>query len=120
LIKATKNPGYIPVSKIADGFKRSGIVVNGKSTVPVFTGEDLRKLGELSNLVKQDILNYFENRQTLFVKWYLNSQYREEVSYKEWMIWVYKMITAKTIDVLMDKSYIKIYGGNTASFILEK
>lgn len=120
LAKATKNPNYMPVSKIADGFKRSGIVVNGKSTVPVFTGEDLRKLGELSNVVKQDILSYFENRQTLFVKWYLNSQYREEVSYKEWMIWVYKMITAKTIDVLMEKSYIKIYGGNTASFILEK
>ncbi|MFA7418680.1 MAG: hypothetical protein WCZ90_03265 [Melioribacteraceae bacterium] len=120
LVNVSKNPDYKPASKIADGFKRSRIVVDGKSTVPVFTKEDFGKLGELSNVVKQDIVNYFENRQTLFVKWYLNSQYREEVSYKEWMIWVYKMITAKTIDVLMKKSYIKIYGGNTASFILEK
>ncbi len=120
LIRVIKNPGYKPISKIAEGFTRCGIVVKGKSTVPVLAREDLQKVAEISSVIKQDIVNYFENRQTLFVKWYLNSQYREETSYKEWMIWVYKMITAKTIDVLMEKSYIKTYGGNTASFIVEK
>jgi hypothetical protein len=103
-----------------DGFNRYGIVLKDKSIIPVLSKADQQKLVELSNFVTQDIINYFNNRQTLFVKWYLNSQYREETSYKEWMIWVYKMITAKTIDVLLEKSYIKSFSGNTASFILEK
>lgn len=120
LIKMSKNAGYKPPAKMLDGFNRCGIVLKGKPTVPVLSKADQQRLTELSSVVVQDIINYFENRQTLFVKWYLNSQYREEVSYKEWMIWVYKMITAKTIDVLIEKSYIKIFGGNTASFILEK
>jgi len=120
LIKMSKHTGYKPPIKMLDGFNRYGIVSKGKSTVPVLSKADQLRLEELSNVVAQDIINYFENRQTLYVKWYLNSQYREEVSYKEWMIWVYKMITAKTIDVLIEKSYIKNYGGNTASFIIEK
>lgn len=120
LIKMSKSNGYKPSVRILDGFNRYGIVLKGKPTVPVLSKGDQQRLIELSNVVAQDIINYFENRQTLFVKWYLNSQYREEVSYKEWMIWVYKMITAKTVDVLIEKSYIKIFGGNTASFILEK
>lgn len=120
LIKMSKNAEYKPAAKMLDGFNRYEIVSKGKSTIPVLSKADQQRLEELSNVVAQDIINYFENRQTLFVKWYLNSQYREEVSYKEWMIWVYKMITAKTIDVLIEKSYIKTYGGNTASFIIEK
>ncbi|MDP3580845.1 MAG: hypothetical protein Q8S39_02850 [Ignavibacteria bacterium] len=120
LIKMSKNAGYKPPVKMLDGFNRYEITAKGKPTVPVLSIADQQRLAELSNIVAQDIINYFENRQTLFVKWYLNSQYREEVSYKEWMIWVYKMITAKTIDVLVEKSYIKSFGGNTASFIFLK
>ena len=120
LVWMSKSGGYKPPAKILDGFKRYGILANGKSTIPVLSKVDRLRLDELSNVATQDIINYFENRQTLFVKWYLNSQYREETSYKEWMIWVYKLITAKTIDVLIEKSYIKTLGGNTASFILEK
>ncbi len=120
LIKMSKSSGYKASAKMLDGFNRYGITIKGKSTIPVLSKVDLLKLEELSGIVAQDILNYFENRQTLFVKWYLNSPYREETSYKEWMIWVYKMITAKTVDVLIEKSYIKTFGGNTASFIIEK
>lgn len=120
LIEMSKNAGYKPPVKMLDGFNRYGIVLKDKSIIPVWSKADQQRLAVLSNVVRQDIINYFENRQTLFVKRYLNSQYREETSYKEWMIWVYKMITAKTIDVLIEKSYIKIFGGNTASFILEK
>lgn len=120
LIEMSKNTGYKPPVKMLDGFNRYGIVLKGKLTVPVLSKADQQRLAVLSNVVTQDIINYLENRQTFFVKWYLNSQYREETSYKEWMVWVYKMITAKTIDVLVEKSYIKTFGGNTASFILEK
>jgi hypothetical protein len=120
LVKMNRNDGYLPPKNIVSGFERNGVIVKGKSTVPVISKIDQQKIAELGALIEPDIINYFENRQTLFVKWYLNSQYREETSYKEWMIWVYKMIAAKTIDVLIEKSYIKTFGGNTASFILEK
>jgi len=120
LINLNKNSNYNPNEKIFNGFIKNGIVVNGKPTVPYFTKEDFKQVKELYASSSQDIINYFENRQTLFVKWFLNSPYREETSYKEWMFWVYKLITAKTIDVLVQKSYIKTFGGNTASFIIEK
>lgn len=120
LIKMNQSPNYKPAQNILRGFEKNGIVVNGKPTIPFLKKSEMQKINLLNAAASQDIINYFENRQTLFVKWYLNSQYREETTYKEWLIWVYKMITAKTIDTLIEKTYIKTFGGNTASFICEK
>lgn len=119
LIKMNLNPNYKPTEKILSGFEKTGYVVNGKPTIPFLTKAEMQKIKLFTDAATQDIINYFEVRQTLFVKWYLNSQYREETTYKEWLIWVYKMITAKTIDTLIEKAYIKTFGGNTASFIYE-
>ncbi|KAF0151127.1 MAG: Uncharacterized protein FD143_2232 [Ignavibacteria bacterium] len=120
IIKLNINPDYKPGENIYNGFVKTGMVVNEKSTIHFLTKEDFEKVKTFYSSASQDIINYFENRQTLFVKWYLNSPYREETSYKEWTMWVYKMITAKAVDVLAEKSYIKTFGGNTAAFIVEK
>ncbi|MEW6653139.1 MAG: hypothetical protein AB1394_06675 [Bacteroidota bacterium] len=120
ILLMNSNTAYKLSSRILDSFVKTGVVVNEKPTIPFITRADMKKIKTICDSAAQDIISYFESRQTLFVKWYLNSPYREETSYKEWMIWVYKMITAKTIDVLAEKSYIKTFGGNTAAFILEK
>lgn len=120
IIKMNQNHAYKPADKVLAGFTKNGVVVNGKSVIPVFSGVELQKAKELCQLTSADIINYFDNRQTVFIKQYLNSQYREETTYKEWMMWVYKMITSKTIDVLTEKSLIKTVGGNTSAFIIKK
>jgi hypothetical protein len=84
-----------------------GLTKNGKALIPVLSKIESSQFYKIAEVIKTDLINYFENRQTIFVKKYLESQYREETSYKEWMIWVYKMISAKAIDKLIEKGIIK-------------
>jgi hypothetical protein len=107
LIKLSKNPKYKTEKKIEEGFESLGLTKNGKALIPVLSKIESSQFYKIAEVIKTDLINYFENRQTLFVKKYLESQYREETSYKEWMIWVYKMISAKAIDKLIEKGIIK-------------
>lgn len=120
MVKLNKNPNYKIQQNILNGFEVSGLVLNSKPTVAFVSKADQGKLNNLTSVIESDIVRFFEERQTLFVKHYLNSPYREETSYKEWMMWLYKLITAKTIDVLIQRSIIKEPVGRTASFIFEK
>jgi len=107
LIKLSKNPKYKTEKKIEEGFESLGLTKNGKALIPVLSKIESSQFYKIAEVIKTDLINYFENRQTIFVKKYLESQYREETSYKEWMIWVYKMISAKAIDKLIEKGIIK-------------
>jgi hypothetical protein len=120
LIGLGKNPAYKIDVKRLEGFKRFGMITNGKCLVPYITRVDAQKLYDVAALITPDLVNYFENRQTLFVKHYLNSQYRDETNYKEWMVWIYKMITTRAVEELINKSVIKIPFDRKASFILQK
>lgn len=107
IINLSQNQIYNPEKKILSGFTKFGIIRNKKLTIPVLTLNKFNDLKKISEITKTDLINYFETRQTLFLKKYLNSNFIDEVNYKEWMIWVYKMISAKAIQILIEKNIIK-------------
>lgn len=119
LIKLWRSHNYKPEKRIEEGFEKYGLVKNGKTLVPVLSKNEKIQLYKIAEVIKPDLISYFENRQTLFVKKYLESQFRDETSYKEWMAWIYKMITAKSIDKLIEKGIIK-QGITSPSIIIEK
>lgn len=121
LINLGKNGTYKVPQKEIEGFEHFGLILNGKTTVPFLTKADEQKLYNVAGVITRDLVSYFENRQTLFVKRYLNSQYREETNYKEWITWIYKMISSRAVDELIKKKIIRIPDKNrNAVFIIQK
>ncbi|MCX7876461.1 MAG: hypothetical protein N2321_09890 [Melioribacteraceae bacterium] len=106
LIKFVEINNYKPSQNISEGLKTLQIIKNNKSTIPVIHNRNFNDLYKITNIIKPDLINYFESRQTLFLKKYLNSDFKDEVSYKEWMIWIYKLISAKAINSLIEKKII--------------
>lgn len=107
IIKLSKSSTYKPNQKILDGLKKFGIIKNNKLTIPVIRKNNLDELNKICEATRSDLINYFETRQTQFLKYYLNSDFKDEVSYKEWMIWIYKIISGKTINSLIEKNIIQ-------------
>ncbi len=103
---------------VIKGLTKYGLINNGKSTLPVLNKPEYERLLTLSQIISEDLYNYFEHRQPVFVKHFLNSSLREEATYKEWQIWIYKMMVAKLTDVLIEKGFIKRSITNSASYIL--
>jgi len=120
LIGLSKNHFYKVKAKHMEGFEKFGMVANGKTKVPYIINSDKQKLYNAASVITADLINYFESRQTLFVKRYLSSQYREETNYKEWMVWIYKIITTSAVEELIKKSIIKANTDRTAAFIIQK
>lgn len=119
LIKINEGSNYkIPI-EILNGFEKFGIIKNKKSTIPVLKNKNLNQLYKIAEIIKEDLINYFETRQTMFVKKYLNSQFREEVTYKEWMIWNYKLISSKVIETLIEKQIISQTNVSPAIIIIK-
>ena len=107
--------------KKIDGFEKFGMMLNKKPVIPILTKSDEEKLYNIAEIITKDLVNYFENRQTVFVKRYLNSQYREETNYKEWMTWLYKMISSRAVDELINKKIIRLINNNPNTvFVIQK
>lgn len=107
IYKLSTTPDYKPNKNILEGFEKLGITNKYKLKIPLIDSKKLKDLNNICEATKTDLINYFETRQTLFLKKYLNSNFVDEVNYKEWMIWIYKMISAKAIQTLIDKNIIK-------------
>ncbi len=107
IYKLSTTQDYKPNRNILEGFEKLGITNKYKLKIPLIDSKKLKDLNNICEATKTDLINYFETRQTLFLKKYLNSNFVDEVNYKEWMIWIYKMISAKAIQTLIDKNIIK-------------
>lgn len=119
LIKLTRNPKVKLDKNKKDFFEQQGFLREGKITIPVINKQDSKKLFDVASIVTPEFANYFEGRQTLFLKKYLNSQYKDETHYKEWLTWMYKIIFTKAVNVLIKKLHIKACNEATL-FIIEK
>jgi hypothetical protein len=84
-----------------------GLLNNNELILPVISKRENEILTKMSILVSEGLINYFDSKRTAFVKKYLSSVYKDEVSFREWTFWTYKFITADAANNLFDKGYIK-------------
>ncbi|MEW6195391.1 MAG: hypothetical protein AB1521_09560 [Bacteroidota bacterium] len=81
--------------------------LTNNSMAPQINSEDDKKLFEMTGLVTDDLLNQLEYNRPLLVKSFLNSVYKDQISFREWFVWVYQFITVETKSILLQRSYIK-------------
>lgn len=81
--------------------------LTNNSMAPQINSEDDKKLFEMTGLVIDDLLNQLEYNRPLLVKSFLNSVYKDQISFREWFVWVYQFITREARDILSRRGYIK-------------
>jgi hypothetical protein len=96
------------------------IVTDKNSSIIIVKNETASQLENLAAIVTDDLLSYLEKNRPLFVKLYLNSVYKDQTSFREWFVWFYQFIIAKTVNVLLEKNFIHHRSINSSSFILVK
>lgn len=80
--------------------------LKSNSITPQINSEEEKKLFEMAKLITDDLLNQLEYNRPLLVKSYLNSVYKDQISYREWFVWVYKIIVSEVRTKLIERKYI--------------
>ena len=110
-------------NKFNEGFpsyteKELDVLLKAKNPTFQFVSEtDQKKFDELARIITQDLLNYLERNRPLFVKIYLNSVYKDQTSFREWFVWYYQFMIAKTTNVLIEKGFIQKQSLNNVSYV---
>ena len=145
VLENNRGNGYLPFGLYANRFQSSGnyiagcygnlkgendlfpaesgeaaIVKDKNSSIPLFSREDQKILKEIAALISPDIINYLEKNRTLFVKLYLNSDYKDQTSFREWLVWYYQFMITQANRSLEEKGLIKYSAPGEYKFILLK
>lgn len=62
----------------------------------------------LASIITKDLIENLNKQKPLLVKYYLSSIYREEISFREWLMWIYQFVVAEATNELVKRSIIKI------------
>ncbi|MEG8946766.1 hypothetical protein [Rosettibacter firmus] len=62
---------------------------------------------EMASIITKDLIENLNKQKPLLVKYYLNSHYKEETSFKEWLMWTYQFIVTEATEYLIEKNVIK-------------
>lgn len=103
-----------------DSFTKYGIVKNNRLKLARITKDENKALFEMAEIITTDLTNYLDNQRPRLVKHYLQSVYKEETSFREWLFWIYKYVIAETANKLIEKKYIKITDNNLFNYVIEK
>ncbi len=72
-----------------------------------YSTNDEKIFYEMTGLITDDLLNQLEYNRPLLVKSFLNSVYKNQISFREWFVWVYQFIAREAKDILVKRGYIK-------------
>ncbi len=61
----------------------------------------------MASIVAKDLIENLEKKKPLLVKYFLNSVYKDEISFREWLMWVYQFIVTEATEYLIKKDIIK-------------
>jgi len=62
---------------------------------------------QMASIITKDLIENLNKQKPKLVKYYLNSVYKEETSFWEWLNWLYQFIIAEATDELIQRGYIK-------------
>ncbi len=62
---------------------------------------------EMAAIISNDLIENLNKQKPKLVKYYLNSVYKEETTFWEWLNWLYQFIVTEATDELIQKGYIK-------------
>lgn len=80
---------------------------SGNEKVFEVSEADEKKLEEMAAITSEDILNQLEINRPIFVKNFLNSPYKDKVSFREWFVWVYQYACRDAVEILKQRKFIK-------------
>jgi hypothetical protein len=87
---------------------RADLLIDLKlETKPLLISQNDRDIfNSIADLIFEDISNYLERKKPAMVKLYLNSNYKEQTSFREFSMWIYQLIASSSINSLIQKKYI--------------
>lgn len=100
--------------------KKYGIIKNNRLVLARITEDENKALYETAKIITDDLINYLNNQRPQLVKHYLQSVYKEETSFREWLFWIYKYMIAEAANKLIEKNYIKITDSNIFNYVIDK
>ncbi|MDH7604164.1 MAG: hypothetical protein QHH13_04620 [Melioribacter sp.] len=80
---------------------------NYKNVMLKINKSDEKYFEQIASIITKDLIENLDKQKPKLVKYYLNSVYKEETSFWEWLNWLYQFIIAEATDELIREGYIK-------------
>lgn len=97
------------------GNRRSGIklesYLNSKD-LPFITPDDEKIFKEMASSFKPVLIQILEKNRSVFQENYNQSEYKNQISFAEYFMWLYHFIYTKATDILVQQGHIKMPRGN--------
>lgn len=98
---STANPSYTA------GLNKYGILKNSQLKLQFISNQDNMRLYEMAGIISESLIRYLDKQRPIFVKEYLQSKYKEEISFREWIFWIYNFIAVEAGKNLIEKRIAK-------------
>lgn len=98
---STANPSYTA------GLNKYGILKNSQLKLQFISNQDNMRLYEMAGIISESLIRYLDKQRPIFVKEYLQSKYKEEISFREWIFWIYNFIAVEAGKNLIEKGIAK-------------
>lgn len=74
----------------------------------IFENDELKTIENISKITQRDLVEYFERQIPKLVKYYLNSSFKDQCSFREWLFWTGYIVADRVTDLLIKDGYIKL------------
>lgn len=111
---STANPSY------SAGLNKYGILRNSQLKLQFISSQDNIRLFEIAGIISESLVGYLDKQRPVFVKEYLQSKYKEEVNFREWVFWIYNIIAEKTGRNLINKGIAVVKNDEIFHYLIMK
>ncbi|HOI29363.1 MAG TPA: hypothetical protein PLZ15_06325 [Melioribacteraceae bacterium] len=111
---STANPSYTA------GLNKYGILRNSQLKLQFISSQDNLRLYEMAGIISESLVGYLDKQRPVFVKEYLQSKYKEEINFREWVFWIYNFIAAKAGRNMTDKGIAAVNNDEIFHYLIMK
>ncbi len=90
----------------------------GENIIPVFEKDNSDKLYNISSVISEDLVALLEKNRRSLMNHYLGSIYKDQISFREYFVWVYQFIAKEATNKLIKDKLIHVPENLSQSYIL--
>ncbi|MGK9475686.1 hypothetical protein [Melioribacter sp. OK-6-Me] len=74
----------------------------------IFEKDELKTIENISKITQKDLVEYFDRQIPRLVKYYLESSFKDQCSFREWLYWTVYIVADRVTDLLNKDGYINL------------
>ncbi|GEM_PF-2350493 len=87
-------------------------------SIPVINRDDLQRLKAISELISNDLIELLEKNRSRLRESYLDSIYKNQSSFREYLIWVYQFIIREATNRLIEEKLIHVPASGEQPYVI--